>query len=75
MEVRKIELIVYGYGIREILELDVMDFETWVEPRSIPKCLEVDSPPSYTRFKIEGTIGKVKLITRKYLRKWKNGSK
>ena len=57
-KIRKIELTFYGYGTRDIIELKNID-------------MNIFTTPTKTSFTISGEMGKVELVTKKYLKKWK----
>ena len=68
---RKIELIFYGYGTRQILELDKIDMHVNY-PEEGGK-LTLPKTNKETSLTLEGNIIKIKYIGKKYLRKLKNG--
>jgi len=57
-KIRKIALIFYGYGIRQIVELDKVDIKG-----------NYPSPEEGNSFELKGIIDKIVYIDRKHLKK------
>lgn len=77
-KIRKVELVLYGYGIRQIFEIETLNLqiENWdksfktMNPGELNEFL--DQPSLFT---LTGTIKKLKSVTKKYLNKWKKNDK
>ena len=70
-KVRKVELILYGYGTRIIYELG--DFDMDINLELIIRAASVRESPK--KFKLTGTIHKIKWIGKKHLKKLEGGEK
>ena len=80
-KVRKIELIFYGHGTREILELDNIDLSVDfpsrgfnVMPRGLfGEILKLPKIKNANPFNMKGEVIRISRVGKKYLRKSKGG--